>query len=108
MEDRVSQTAPSEIRPAAEPTYVRVELPAVARSGPIDHVALVTIDRPDVLNALSFDLLDQLADALAALDADPGCRAIVLSGAGTRAFAAGADIRELAVQTPVSLLVEDR
>ena len=56
-----------------------------------------------MLNALSFDLLDALADALEALDADPACRAIVLTGAGTRAFAAGADIKELATQTSSSL-----
>jgi enoyl-CoA hydratase len=71
-------------------------------------VALVVINRPDVLNALSFDLLDELAAVLDRLDADPACRAIVLTGSGSRAFAAGADIRELARQTPVSLLVEDR
>jgi enoyl-CoA hydratase len=66
-------------------------------------VALVTLDRPAALNALSFDLLDDLADALDRLDADPACRAIVLTGAGSRAFAAGADIKELATQTSVSL-----
>jgi enoyl-CoA hydratase len=82
--------------------------PAPGSDGPIAGVALVTIERPDVLNALSFDLLDDLADALAGLDADPRCRAIVLTGSGTRAFAAGADIRELATQTPISLLIEDR
>ena len=62
-------------------------------------MALVTLDRPEALNALSFDLLDDLADALERLDADPACRAIVLTGAGDRAFAAGADIKELATQT---------
>ncbi|MEO5940320.1 MAG: enoyl-CoA hydratase-related protein [Candidatus Limnocylindrales bacterium] len=82
--------------------------PATAGEDPVDGVALVTIERPDVLNALSFDLLDELAAALATLDTDPACRAIVLTGSGTRAFAAGADIKELAVQTPVSLLVDDR
>ena len=76
--------------------------------GPLDGVALVTIDRPDALNALSFDLLDAARGALERLDGDPACRAIVLTGAGSRAFAAGADIKELAHQTPVSLLVEDR
>src|SRR5689334_21084737 len=45
---------------------------------------------------------------MAALDADPACRVIVLTGSGTRAFAAGADIKELAIQTPIGLLVEDR
>ncbi|HUP54971.1 MAG TPA: enoyl-CoA hydratase-related protein [Methylomirabilota bacterium] len=82
--------------------------PAPGAGGPIDAVALVTIDRPDALNALSFDLLDELADALERFDRDPACRAIVITGSGTRAFAAGADIKELARQTPISLLVEDR
>ena len=59
-------------------------------------VALVTIDRPEALNALSFALLAELVAALEPLDAEPACRAIVLTGAGTRAFAAGADIKELA------------
>jgi enoyl-CoA hydratase len=66
------------------------------------------IDRPEALNALSFDLLDELADALETLDRDPACRAIVLTGSGDRAFAAGADIRELATQTPVSLVTGNR
>lgn len=92
--------------------FVRVAFPAgapaSAPSAPLDGVALVTIDRPDALNALSFDLLDQLADAMEALDANPACRAIVLTGAGTRAFAAGADIRELAGQTSASLHEEGR
>jgi enoyl-CoA hydratase len=97
----VNVTAPSESEPVAERRLVSVAFPA-------DGVALVTIERPEVLNALNFDLLDELADALAALDRDPACRAIVVTGSGTRAFAAGADIRELAVQTPVTLLVDDR
>jgi enoyl-CoA hydratase len=63
----------------------------------------VTLDRPEALNALSFDLLDELADALESLDDDPTCRAIVITGSGDRAFAAGADIRELADQTSASL-----
>lgn len=66
-------------------------------------VALVTLDRPEALNALSFQLLDELAAALETLAADPACRAIVITGSGTRAFAAGADIRELAAQTYASL-----
>ena len=55
----------------------------------------MTLDRPEALNALSFDLLDALAAALEALDADAAARVVVITGAGSRAFAAGADIREL-------------
>jgi enoyl-CoA hydratase len=83
--------------------HVRVELPALGRDG----VALVTIDRPGVLNALSFAVVADIATALERLDRDPGCRAVVLTGAGDRAFAAGADIKELAVQTPTGLARDD-
>ncbi len=80
---------------------VRVELPA--GNPPRDGVALVTLDRPEALNALSFTLLAQLDAALAGLDEDEACRAIVITGSRTRAFAAGADIRELAESTTASL-----
>jgi enoyl-CoA hydratase len=84
-----------------ERVLVRVAFPA--GEPPVDGVALVTLDRTEALNALSFALLAQLDDVLAVLDPDPGCRAIVITGAGTRAFAAGADVRELAGETPASL-----
>ncbi len=58
-----------------------------------DAVALVTIDNPP-MNALSAALLDELETELQALDADDGVRAIVLRGAGEKAFVAGADIKE--------------
>jgi enoyl-CoA hydratase len=86
---------------------VDVQLPARGLDGPIDGVALVTLQRPDALNALSFELTDELATALEALDRDPACRCIVITGSGERAFAAGADIKELATQTAVSLTADD-
>ena len=85
---------------------VRVAFPAPAPFGsgqPSGGVALLTIDRPAALNAISFGLIAELVAALRVLDADPACRCVVLTGAGSRAFAAGADIRELAGQTPESL-----
>ena len=93
---------------AAATALVRVAYPASApaSAAPATHlagVALVTLDRPGALNALSFDLLDQLQDVLESLDHDPGCRAVVITGSGTRAFAAGADIRELEPQTSATL-----
>ena len=96
-----------------EGTFIRVAFPAPApiswgAGKELTGVALVTIDRPDALNALSFDLLDELADVLEGLDDDPACRTIVITGAGSRAFAAGADIRELAAQTSASLHAERR
>jgi enoyl-CoA hydratase/carnithine racemase len=66
----------------------------------------VTIDRPKALNALSFRLLAELAEALEALDRDGSTRVVVITGAGERAFAAGADIIELADQTPKRLRAE--
>lgn len=81
---------------------IRVEAPIEGHEG----VALVTIDRPEARNALSFALLAQLADALESLDADGRTRVAIVTGAGDRAFAAGADIVELADQTPDRLRAE--
>ncbi|MFL5680403.1 MAG: enoyl-CoA hydratase-related protein [Chloroflexota bacterium] len=86
---------------------VRVDLPANGSGGPVDGVALITLDRPEALNALDFALMAALGDALERLDADDTCRVIVITGSGDRAFAAGADIRELGRQTPVTLTVEN-
>jgi enoyl-CoA hydratase len=59
------------------------------------NVALITLNRPKVLNALNALMIGELAEAFEELDADAVVRAIVLTGAGDRAFAAGADIGEL-------------
>jgi enoyl-CoA hydratase len=104
----VTEAAPAQAPSNPGGPHVSVSFPAVRSSGPVEGVAVVTIDRQEALNALSFDLLDELAAELERLDHDEACRAIVVTGAGTRAFAAGADIRELAIQTPVTLTVEDR
>ncbi len=60
-----------------------------------DAVATVTLNRPEVLNALNHAMIAELEVAFARLDHDSGVRAVVLTGAGERAFAAGADIAEL-------------
>jgi enoyl-CoA hydratase/carnithine racemase len=59
-----------------------------------DKIALVTLNRPDRLNALSSGLIDDLMAALQGIESDPGVRAVILTGAGDRAFSAGADIHE--------------
>lgn len=82
--------------------FIRVDAPVDGHDG----VALVTIDRPEARNALSFALLAELADALEELDRDGRTRVAILTGAGDRAFAAGADIVELADQTPERLRSE--
>lgn len=73
---------------------------------PHDHVTLVRLNRPKVLNALSNALAAQLAETFETLDADGVTRAIVLTG-DERAFAAGADIAEFAAEGP-QLEVWDR
>jgi len=90
---------------AGDRALVAVTFPA--GDGPLKAVALVTLDRREALNALSSALLDQLDEVLHVLDADEACRAIVITGRGERAFAAGADIRELAAQTSDSLRASD-
>ncbi len=64
----------------------------VANAG---SAATVTLDRPNVLNALNLLMLHELHDALGALENDDAVRAVILTGSGERAFAAGADIGEL-------------
>jgi enoyl-CoA hydratase/carnithine racemase len=59
-----------------------------------DGIALVTLNRPDKLNALSYALIDQMMAILDRIEDDKRVRAVVLTGAGDRAFSAGADIAE--------------
>jgi len=65
-------------------------------------VAILTINRPKVLNALNTQTLDELRRAILDLKRDDTVRAVILTGAGEKSFIAGADINELATQTPVS------
>src|SRR6185436_10496487 len=66
-----------------------------------DGVAFVTINRPEKLNALDDRTVAELGEAFAAVAADPAVRGVILTGAGEKAFVAGADIAELATQSPV-------
>src|SRR5213083_2377915 len=63
-------------------------------------VAIVTINRPKVLNALNARTLDELRRVVLDLEHDDGVRVVIVTGAGEKSFVAGADISELAVQTP--------
>ena len=70
-------------------------------------IATVQLDRPEVLNALSEELMDELVASLEILDGEPGIRCIVLTGS-EKAFAAGADIKASFVEaTPASMLDQD-
>ena len=64
-------------------------------------VRVIAIHRPDKLNALDAATLDALQAAFAAAAAEPGVRVVILTGSGTKAFVAGADIAEMAALTPV-------
>jgi enoyl-CoA hydratase/carnithine racemase len=59
-----------------------------------DSAALLTLNRPDCLNALNFELIDTLMGHLDDIERDADIRAVVLTGAGERAFSSGADIKE--------------
>ncbi|WP_316194248.1 crotonase/enoyl-CoA hydratase family protein [Bradyrhizobium sp. SZCCHNRI3052] len=59
-----------------------------------DRIAVITLNRPQRLNALSYALIDRLMGALDRIETDAGVRAVILTGAGQRAFSAGADIDE--------------
>jgi len=66
-----------------------------------DAVAIVIVNRPDKLKALNDRTMEELDAAFTALAGDPGTRGVILTGAGEKAFVAGADIGELSTQSPV-------
>jgi enoyl-CoA hydratase len=67
----------------------------IVRADMKDHVAVITIDRPKMLNALDMETLKALDDAFAAAERDPDVRVVILTGAGPKAFVAGGDISDL-------------
>jgi len=67
-----------------------------------EQIATITLNRPKVLNALNAQVFDELEAAFTALAKDPAIRVILLTGAGEKAFAAGADINELAATDVVT------
>ncbi|WP_033075255.1 enoyl-CoA hydratase-related protein [Sphingopyxis sp. MWB1] len=70
-------------------------------------VTLVTLNRPQALNALNSQVLDDLIAAFAAFEADDSQRCAVLTGSGDKAFAAGADIKEMADKPAADFYLED-
>jgi len=72
-----------------------------------EGVGLITLNRPEALNALNGELLGELGEALLALDVDDDIGAIVITGS-EKAFAAGADIKEMSTLTYAEILKEDK
>jgi enoyl-CoA hydratase len=70
-------------------------------------VTLITLNRPAALNALNSGVLAELIEAFAMFEADPSQRCAVLTGAGEKAFAAGADIKEMADKSAAEFYAED-
>jgi enoyl-CoA hydratase len=66
-----------------------------------DRIARITINRPDKLNALNATVIAELGDAVGHIEGDDAVGAVVLTGAGPKAFVAGADITEIAGQGPM-------
>lgn len=69
-----------------------------------ERVGIVTLNRPKELNALNNQLIGELASALEEFDRDEAIRCMVITGAGEKAFAAGADIKEMADKSPMQML----
>lgn len=72
-----------------------------------NHIGIIQLNRPDVLNALSLSVMTEVADALDQFDRNPEIRCIIIHG-DKKAFAAGADIKEMADMTSVDMLMRDQ
>lgn len=68
-----------------------------------DQIAVLTLNRPKVMNSFNFDMLRALRDAVEALRFDPDIRVLIITGSGDRAFCAGADLKERATLSPVQV-----
>lgn len=73
-----------------------------------DHVAVVTMNRPEALNAFNSEQLDRLGNVIRDVGNDATVRAVILTGAGERSFAAGADIKEMVSLSPAEGLAFGR
>ncbi|WP_084545003.1 enoyl-CoA hydratase-related protein [Derxia gummosa] len=82
--------------PALSPAPAAADARPPVRLDRDGHVARLTIDRPDALNAMDSHAHLALSRALDAIEADPDCWIVVLTGAGERAFSAGRDLKEVA------------
>lgn len=88
------EAIPERMPGMTELSHVRVERDA--------EIAIVTVDRQEKLNALNADVVSEIGEAFAGLRDDDSVRGVILTGGGTKAFVAGADIGELAKMDSVS------
>lgn len=70
-----------------------------------ENVGIVTLNRPNALNAINFQLVGEVAEALMEFERDESIRCIVITGAGEKAFAAGADIKEMSDKSPIDMMM---
>src|SRR5437899_5443492 len=68
-----------------------------------DGIAWITLNRPEALNALSIEVLKQLSEFLERIGSNNSVRAVIVTGSGSNAFSAGADIRYLSQATPLEV-----
>jgi enoyl-CoA hydratase len=80
---------------------VKLDWRGAPEGGHAHPIAVITVDRPAALNAIDASVLDGLASALDAIEADPHVRCAILAGAGGKAFVAGADIAAMQALSPV-------
>ncbi len=73
-----------------------------------DRTALVTVNRPDALNALNSETVNELKDVFRGIRADENVGAVILTGAGEKAFIAGADIKEMTSASPTEAIASAR
>ncbi len=66
----------------------------------VESVAIITLNRPEKLNALSYELAMELDEELAKIESDDDARVVILTGAGPRAFSSGGDIHQMVKSTP--------
>ena len=74
----------------------------------LDKIAVITMNRPEKLNALSYELACELYQELTQIESDNSLRVVILTGAGPRAFSAGGDIMQMVKSTPEEMAAELR
>ncbi len=68
-----------------------------------DHIAVLTLNRPEVMNSFNFAMLKALKEQIDTLRFDPDIRVVIITGSGDRAFCAGADLKERATLSPIQV-----